>query len=85
MEAQEALSQVCPLIDPKQFLHQKPNTQNESIYNIIEDTLPKRTSVIPVAAWSDSMNIIEFKPILTHDGICFTGNTLNSREIYTDE
>lgn len=58
-------------------------TKTESIYETITKLSPDKLSVIPFATFAG--NIIHFEPIFTEEGLCFTFNSLNSRDIYTDE
>lgn len=82
----EVLSQICPKILPKLSLDQKPNLQSELFYAIMKALSPKRDSIVPHILWN-SRNVIhtKFEPVFTNEGICFTFNSFNSREVYTDE
>ena len=44
---------------------------------------PDVDSVILFASFKKT--VVRFEPIFTPDGLCFTFNALNSRDIYTDE
>lgn len=57
--------------------------RTESIYKTIEGIGPDQGSVVAFATWLGQ--IAHFKPILTGDGLCYTFNALNSRDIYSDE
>lgn len=61
-------------------------TQNQSIYDAISEISPNLDSVILFAYWTSNLTLtLKFKPILTEEGLCFTFNSLNSGEIFTDE
>lgn len=69
------------------FWDDKPVPQNASIYDMIGRVGPDLTSVIyePRTYWVDSQKRVKFEPIFTDEGLCFTANSINSREMYTDE
>lgn len=57
--------------------------RTESIYETIKTIGPDLGSVIAFATWLDQL--APFQPILTGEGLCYTFNTLNSRDIYSNE
>lgn len=58
--------------------------QNQSIYKAIIDILPKPITMS--AFWiSEKIPKSRFQPIFTEEGLCFTINSLNSMEIYSNE
>lgn len=54
-------------------------------YEVIHSVSPNQSSVILQSIWKDIMRDVKMSPIYTQEGICFTLNSINSREIYTDE
>lgn len=80
----EALLHICEFYNSKFALTGKKFT-NASIYDIIQDIAPKDPML--KCNWQHkSYNASEiFSPILTKEGVCFTFNALNSRDIYTNQ
>lgn len=58
-------------------------SRSESIYQTIENIGPEQSIVILFATWIGQFT--RFKPIFTSEGLCYTFNSLNSEEIYTNE
>lgn len=85
MNRLETLSQFCPLIPKVCGYDEPPELQNVSIYETMKEMCPIQSSVILSSGWFHSKNVAKFEPIFTEEGICFTTNSINSRQIYTDE
>lgn len=62
------------------------NVADKSIFETINDSSPSIDDSMVFCRWRRELDICPsfFKPILTEQGLCFTFNALNSRDIYTD-
>ena len=76
------LAQICSRL-PK-F---KNDFDDEDIFNFIKDVAPNVEQITHSCSWKGAIiNCSEYlEPIMTHIGVCFAFNGLNSRDIYTDE
>ena len=75
------LGHVCPLL-PFEI-----DFTDEDVFNVIRDVAPTVEEITLSCSWKGAIiNCSEYlKPVMTHDGVCYTFNGLNSRDIYTDE
>lgn len=55
----------------------------ESIHETIRSVSPEERYIIQFATFNDQLASLQ--PIFTGEGLCYTFNSLNSREIFTDE
>lgn len=81
-----AMMQICRFyyLDHVQF---GEKFADKSIFDLIQDMAPAFNDTFDRCEWQyDFWSCTElFSPMITADGVCFTFNALNSRDIYTDE
>lgn len=81
-----ALAHICDFfwLDEQHF---SDKFTNESIYDEIADVAPSLNQTLLACVWLYQNVPCEtlFAPLLGEEGLCFTFNSINSQEIYTDE
>lgn len=80
------LSHLCTRLPD--LIEYKENFSNDSIYATIQEiALPVSNSTWS-CKWQEEILVdcsAYYVPILTEEGVCFSFNSLNSKEIYTNE
>lgn len=82
-----ALICLSPLLNYDDYKdYNAQNFTDDSIFKTIEHLSSSRMkeTILACIALHREDCLDFFNPILTEDGICFTFNSLNSRDIYTD-
>lgn len=82
----KAGAHVCDPFLVEDFNLEQIHTGN-SVYNIINDISPTFNDTMRLCKWRHKIDFCSayFVPILTEEGVCFTFNALNSRDIYTEK
>lgn len=82
----EAVAQICDAHLTDSFELGK-NFTDYSIFDIIQDVAPTFNDTMFFCKWRNENNYCTkfFQPILTEEGVCYTFNVLNSRDIYKPE
>lgn len=82
----EALAHICDFKFPK-HVQFHGNFANESIYKTIPEISILFNETFKDCEWQNKhYNCSElFLPILNGDGLCYTFNSLNSKDFYTEE
>lgn len=79
----EALLQTCGTEIPFDF---GSNFTDASVIQTLRDMSIDLHEFMDQCIWHEYRNCSNFfHPILTEDGFCFTFNSLNSRDIYTNQ
>lgn len=86
LKRMEAVAQICDAHLTGDF-KLGDNFTDESIFDIIQDVAPSFNDTMFYCKWRNENNFCQafFQPILTEEGVCYTFNILNSRDIYTKE
>lgn len=85
------LDHLCPdSFDPPYGDHFgfRPDLFDESIYKVINEISPNLSYIMhPTCIWQSEQEYCsnDFIPVYTEEGLCYSFNNLNARDIYTDE
>lgn len=82
----EAVIQLCDAHTVDNFKIGTAHT-NGTLFDIIKDIAPTYNDTMFYCKWRNEDNFCDafFRPILTEEGVCYTFNALNSRDIYKKE
>lgn len=87
----EALTQMCDFLPDLFDVYNRddlePLITTDELYDLIYDMAPTFEDTIKICWWLGKLvncSDIVF-PVMTEEGICFTYNSLNSYEIYSDK
>lgn len=80
-----ALAHVCPLLT--ELVKFEDEFTDESIYDTIQVLAPFQSDLMFLSLWQGIFDRFEklFYPVLTDEGLCFSLNTLNSQDMYTNK
>lgn len=82
----EVLVHICSF-DPPIYDYLGNKFINESFYELMQDMAPTCNDTLVRCKWKGVEHPCTnlFKPMINGQGICFTFNALNSRDVHTEE
>lgn len=83
----EAVIQLCDAHIATDNFDIGKNHTNRTIFDVIQDVAPSFNDTMFFCKWRNDYPRCSdiFRPVLTEEGVCYTFNALNSRDIYTAE
>lgn len=87
MDKLRAVFEVCNFQFYYNFSTLQVNiTSDEPIIKLIKDITPQRDEIIGKCLWGGQpFDCGKFKQVITPNGVCYSLNTLNSRDMYTNQ
>lgn len=87
LQRMEALLQLCDPEVAKLLNHIGTDFTNSGFFDVISQIAPEFHNTMFSCNWrnDDPYCFKNFRTTITEEGVCYTFNALNSRDIYTDE
>lgn len=83
----EAVLQLCDAHIAVDNFNIGNNFTNSEFFDVIKEVAPTYNDTMFFCKWRNEVNFCDafFRTTMTEEGVCYTFNALNSRDIYTDE